>query len=277
MKENTLFVSIIVPARNVAAYLPVAIQSVLDQTHSHWELIIIENNCTDNTGEIIQRYTDPRIVHIQTEQTGLSHARNLGLDRARGEFICFLDADDRLPPNSLKDRLDLFLRDDQLQFADGEVVIYDHYLTRILRTWTPHFQGVPDKEMLLLSPRCFAGITWMIRRTAIGDHRFDTTWTHLEDRVFFLSIASQGKYDYCKNAVYHIRRRPGSLMTQHGALEKAFVRFMQMAARSEHYDSATAHAEQRKFHRIFFRTYLKHLRPYKALKHYLQFLFTYIR
>lgn len=275
MKEKDALVSIIVPARNVAGYLPASIQSVLNQSHSNWELIIIENDCSDNTAEVIKRYTDPRIIHLQTYETGLSNARNIGLERATGHYVCFLDADDRLPEHSLRDRIALFEQDSDVCFVDGKVVVYDHYMRNVLLDWTPAFRGTPDRQMRRIRPGCFAGITWMIKRDVIGSSRFDNSWTHLEDRVFFLNIADKGKYNFTPTEVYHIRRRPGSLMTQHSALEKAFIRFMKVAQTPEYFDSDTIRAEKRIFHRIFFRTYAKQFRLVSAIRHYILMFLTY--
>ncbi len=88
------FFSIILPTYNRAHFLPTAIESVLNQTFGDWELLIIDDGSTDNTREIVKRYTDKRIRYIYQENAERSAARNNGIQHAKGEWICFLDSDD---------------------------------------------------------------------------------------------------------------------------------------------------------------------------------------
>jgi glycosyltransferase involved in cell wall biosynthesis len=101
---NIPLVSIIVPCYNQAQYLDEALQSVLDQTYSNWECIIVNDGSPDNTAIIASVWTarDPRFKYICKENSGLSSARNAGIEVAKGEFILPLDADDRIGSNYLK-------------------------------------------------------------------------------------------------------------------------------------------------------------------------------
>lgn len=258
-------VTIIMAARNVEEYIVMAVDSVLAQTYDLWELIIIENDSDDGTSSLIQQYVDPRIKHISIHLPGLSNARNMGLDNANGEFICFLDADDRLPIDSLSDRLKYFAEHPEVSFVDGVVHTYSYNFSKRIRLWEPDFHGIPDREMALLVPRCFCGITWMIRKVAIGKTRFDTSWSHLEDRLFFLAIAEFGQYSYINNPVYDIRKRPGSLMTKHRKLEQGYTRFLMHVHEKKLLDPSSEYAEKKAFHLMFFRTYLKHFRFRQAM------------
>lgn len=91
-------VSIIMPAHNAEEYLEEAVSSVQMQSFAEWELLIVENNSTDNTFEIASRLAeiDSRIKLVQVHSNGVSAARNVGLTKAIGSYICFLDADDFL-------------------------------------------------------------------------------------------------------------------------------------------------------------------------------------
>lgn len=97
-------VSIIIPIYNVSAYLSACLDSVLAQTYSHWEAILINDGSTDNSAEIAQSYVskDTRFRLYTQENKGLSAARNHGLDKAMGEYIYFLDSDDMLLPDFLE-------------------------------------------------------------------------------------------------------------------------------------------------------------------------------
>ena len=94
-------ISVIIPVYNVAAFLERCLDSVLAQEAIR-EILLVDDGSTDGSGGICDRYaqTDPRITVIHKENGGLSSARNAGLDRARGEYVAFLDSDDYLEPGT---------------------------------------------------------------------------------------------------------------------------------------------------------------------------------
>lgn len=97
-------ISIIIPCYNQAQYLNEALQSIFDQTYSNWECIIINDGSTDNTEKLTQEWVakDIRFKSFSQSNSGLSSARNLGLDNSEGDFIQFLDADDYLDSKKLE-------------------------------------------------------------------------------------------------------------------------------------------------------------------------------
>lgn len=94
-------ISVIIPVFNAAPYLDRCIQSVLEQTYSNFELILINDGSQDNSLEICQKYKnlDSRVICISKCNEGAGVARNVGLQKARGEFIGFVDSDDYIAPN----------------------------------------------------------------------------------------------------------------------------------------------------------------------------------
>lgn len=108
-------ISIIMPTHNRAGLLPRAINSVMAQTFTNWELIVVADNCTDNTGEVFAKFlSDGRVSYLKVhENVGGAEARNIGLRVAKGEFIAFLDDDDEWLPQKLERQVQLFkIRDD---------------------------------------------------------------------------------------------------------------------------------------------------------------------
>ena len=101
-------ISIIVPCYNQAQFLDEALQSVLYQTYSDWECIIVNDGSPDRTAEVAQKWVekDSRFVYIYKENGGVSSARNLGIEKAKGVYLQFLDADDFL----VKEKLALSLQ-----------------------------------------------------------------------------------------------------------------------------------------------------------------------
>ena len=100
-----VLISIVVPVYNVETYLKDCIDHVLMQDYLHWELILVDDGSTDNSGRICDAYSlkDNRISTFHKTNGGLSSARNFGLDKARGKYVIFLDSDDYwLTPDSLR-------------------------------------------------------------------------------------------------------------------------------------------------------------------------------
>lgn len=104
MTNNTPRISIVIPAFNVEKYISECLDSVIEQPMDEIEIICINDGSTDNTENIIKEYqeTDHRIILISQQNNGLSFSRNIGKDAAKGKYILFLDADDKLAYNALE-------------------------------------------------------------------------------------------------------------------------------------------------------------------------------
>lgn len=125
-------ISIIVPVYNTEKYLDRCIQSVLAQTYTNWELLLIDDGSTDSSGAICDKYAaqDSRIKVFHKANGGVSSARNLGLDNAKGEWITFVDADDWIKPNFLSNlasligtEIDLVISYAERHYIDGAIQI----------------------------------------------------------------------------------------------------------------------------------------------------------
>ena len=100
--KYTLF-SIIIPTYNRANEISRCLSSVVNQTYRHWEAIVVDNFSDDNTEEIVNNFKDERIRYYKNHNYGIiSVSRNYALDRANGDWICFLDSDDSWKPNKLE-------------------------------------------------------------------------------------------------------------------------------------------------------------------------------
>lgn len=98
-------ISIILPCYNVEKYIAKSIQSVLDQTFTDFELLVIIDGSPDNSKAIAETFNDNRIIIYEKPNGGLSDARNFGLERAEGEFVYFMDSDDWIEPDLLADNI----------------------------------------------------------------------------------------------------------------------------------------------------------------------------
>lgn len=202
---NGPLISIILPAHNAGPYLRECVDSVLAQSWINWELLLVDNGSTDGTATIATSFTDPRIKVLSEPVQGVSIARNKGLAAMSGELFCFLDADDRLPKDSLRLRHDLFLRYPDARFADGAMRAFDNGTGRTVWIRSPWYDGMPFDALMALDGSCFAGNTWMVRRIPGYTYRLPEHMGHSEDCAFYLGIARQGRYVSTAREVLHYR------------------------------------------------------------------------
>jgi glycosyltransferase involved in cell wall biosynthesis len=114
MKINNPLVSVIIPAYNVEYCIGQAINSVLDQTYKNLELIIVDDGSTDNTCQVIKKSLSTvkiEFTFISTDNKGSCAAKNLALEKAKGEFVAFLDADDLWEPEKLEHQVKYITKD----------------------------------------------------------------------------------------------------------------------------------------------------------------------
>ncbi|MAG38716.1 glycosyl transferase family 2 [Candidatus Woesearchaeota archaeon] len=221
MQLNPL-VSIIMPTYNSEKFIFEAINSILNQTYTNFELLIINDGSNDHTMEIIHEVPDDKIQYFEQDNKGVSKARNLGLSNMRGEFFCFMDADDVMPSNSIMSRLQIFQKQPNISFVDGKVVYMNEEMLPIGKSYIPSFKGYPYNELLQVSNSCCFGNTWMIKREMNIEYKFNEELTHCEDLCFYLSISEGRKYDFTINEVLHYRIIKNSAMSDFSGLENGY-------------------------------------------------------
>lgn len=115
-------VSIITSTYNNGQYISQAINSVLNQTYTDWEMLIVDDGSTDGTIDVAKKFKDSRIHNFILEHSGIpSISRNVGIKHSTGEYIAFLDADDLWPPQKLERQV-AFLRS-KLYFFEKEYCV----------------------------------------------------------------------------------------------------------------------------------------------------------
>lgn len=125
---NSPTISIITPVYQAEADLPACLDSILAQTFTDFELLLIDDESTDRSGEICDEYAarDPRVRVIHQQNGGVSKARNQGLRLARGQWITFIDADDTISPNYLaaikETDADMIILEAAEAYSDGRII-----------------------------------------------------------------------------------------------------------------------------------------------------------
>lgn len=138
-EKNKKLVSVIVPIYNVADYLKECIDSIVKQTYTNIEIILVDDGSTDNSLNICKSYADGRICVYSKENGGQSSARNYGLDVAQGDYIVFVDSDDYIEENYVERLVLAISSDPSVDIAQcgyrkfGKVnQVYTHTATIIL-------------------------------------------------------------------------------------------------------------------------------------------------
>jgi glycosyltransferase involved in cell wall biosynthesis len=199
-----LHIAVIIPAFNVAGFLPTAVQSVLEQTHSDWSLVIVDDGSTDATGAVGARFQDKRIRLIRQSNFGVSAARNEGIAAALAgraglsliggspDALMFLDGDDWLAPIALS------LLAETLDNAPWAAAAAGRY-ARVDSNAVARLSPAPAQGCLLerlLTRNLFAnGGHLLIRREAIeaaGEFRSDLVYG--EDWEYWTRLAAQGEF-----------------------------------------------------------------------------------
>ncbi len=136
-------VSIIMPAHNAEDYIAEAIESVLVQTYRNWELIIVDDDSSDDTAEVIRSYRDRRIRYVQVARVGSpAGVRNIGLDLCEGTLITFLDADDVYFPDSIEKQAAVLINNRRLTAVYG----FADYMDEAGNPVTPAIQLIEGED-----------------------------------------------------------------------------------------------------------------------------------
>lgn len=216
MDKNRL--SIIIPVYNAEDYLDRCLHSILEQEFSSYEVILVDDGSSDASPLICDRYssTDPRFRTVHKPNGGVSSARNMGLELAKGEYIMFLDSDDTLLPLGL---------DDIMGAVTGEDMVVAGYATFIdnvpIKTVKPKktktYKGADYPEFFQQNVRrnCeMLDAPWakLFKRKVIGNIRFCEELSYAEDKLFVFEVMARCSSILAfSEAIYGYYMRPGSL------------------------------------------------------------------
>lgn len=188
MSTETPLVSIITPCHNSSKTLSETIQSVLNQTYTNWELILIDDQSRDNTFEIMQQHCDQdqRIKLIKNSHNlGVANTRNAGIDISRGELIAFLDSDDLWEPQKLQLQIDEYKK-------GANFIISDYSIINEHGNFLKEYRCPPNTSLKELLKGSFIGcLTVMVSRDILSTLRFKKIFH--EDYLLWLLVLQQEK------------------------------------------------------------------------------------
>jgi len=203
-------VTCVIPSFNYARYLRIAVDSALAQTHRPMEVIVVDDGSTDESGDILQSYGD-RIRAFRQENRGVSVARNRGISEARGDFVGFLDADDRWHPAKIERQLALM--------ADPEVglvhcwvreVDVDGNAVREVRGGTAGW--LLERHALIESTVLGGGSGALVRRACFDElGAFDPVLSTSADWDMWRRIMTKYKVDLVREPLIDYRSHPSAM------------------------------------------------------------------
>ncbi|MFH1175866.1 MAG: glycosyltransferase [Acidobacteriota bacterium] len=203
-------VSVIIPVFNLEAFLREAVDSVLAQSFTDFELLLVDDGSTDGSRELIavyrQRYPG-RVQALLQAHRGAAAARNAGIAVARGEWIAFLDGDDAWRPAKLEAQLRLAAADPRCNFVASAVEIHGQG-----RPWLPPPEVAPDLKVELLRRGCFITLSSvLLRHELLAQVRFDESLEGAQDFELFLRIADDAHLAVAPAPLVLYRLREGAI------------------------------------------------------------------
>lgn len=208
-------ISVIVPVYNGEKYLDRCISSIVNQTYKHLEIIIVDDGSIDNSGDICEKWKekDERIVVIHTSNGGVSRARNIALDLARGEYIAFVDADDWIDVDMYdsmimamqKTNADICAGGHVLSISDKTVMVYENNAAKLLNR--------DEAIIAMYAGKIRRPLGWelwdkLFRRVLFDNLRFQCNRKVAEDKLLLWQIMKRvnNVYQIPLNKYYYFMR-----------------------------------------------------------------------
>jgi glycosyltransferase involved in cell wall biosynthesis len=231
-------VSVLMPAHNAAAFVEASVRSVLSQTLTDLELIVVDDGSTDDTPKVLAEIDDPRLVVLRLDPNqGVVVARNAAIERARGRYIALLDADDLAEPERLQRQIDLLSRGDA-QVCGTDHIVW-HMASGRRKRGKQHHRDEDLRALLTVySPLCNSSVTAVAQ--AFKDHRYDEQFRYAEDYELWIRMAESGlRFTACGPPLVAYRVHAHQMSVANEAkLQAAFERARERYVRSLGLDAA---------------------------------------
>lgn len=195
-------VSVIVPVYNAEKYLSQCIESILGQTKSNLELILVDDGSTDDSKGIIRGFaeTHDNVVAVENSKKGVINARITGIKKARGSYIGWVDSDDFIDPSMFQKLYDLMIEND----ADLSYCDYDFYPQEVKEKgkWFKEYKGVKDWYLLERSTQCW---NKLMSKKFIDDIQLIHLYEEVDEYANIALFLKTDKIVFTKEQLYHYR------------------------------------------------------------------------
>lgn len=210
-------VSIIIPIYNVEKYLVQCIESAIKQTYEDLEILLVDDGSTDNCSQICKKYAkiDQRIIYISKKNGGLSDARNVGIERAKGEYLFFLDADDYVHPKLLECLLDGMKKSGaDISIVNYQCVIEDIAPRDIKEVQFEKITGREGCRRIFTSQSVMMTVAWgkLYRRELFNHIRYPKGKIHEDEFVTYRLLYHSDIIAVTNEKMVYYRQRKDSIM-----------------------------------------------------------------
>ena len=190
---NDPALSIIMTAYNAEKFIGHSIQSILNQTHQDFELIIINDGSNDNTKKVIETFNDPRINYFENKKnSGIVFSRNRGLELAKGNFIAMLDSDDLAYPEKFEKQIAFLEQNKDFGMLGSWAMFIDEEGNRLPGNWK--LKAPPEMiPAIMLFKNYFLQSAVLYRKSCISQFSFREGFDILEDYLIWLEIIKKYK------------------------------------------------------------------------------------
>jgi glycosyltransferase involved in cell wall biosynthesis len=215
-------VTVLMPVYNTERFLRYSIESVLNQTFTDFEFLIINDGSTDHSEEIIREYQDKRIVYIHKANEGVSRTLNYGIKLARGKYIRRHDSDDLSEPDMLALQMDFLKEHPDISFVSTQCAFMSPNGKIAYRYRQPKQSLFEDKPYVLASPDQFNPYSPIEHGSVLGPTRifremggYRTEFLTSEDNDLWLRIIEKYKFAILNRCLYYHRMNEGSATVMH--------------------------------------------------------------
>lgn len=226
--QESLEVSVIVPAYNIAEYLSTCLDSILAQDFESFEIIIVDDGSTDQTSEIANEYEKKfdKISVIHQKNAGLSAARNAGVKKAKGNYLAFIDGDDLIAKSFLS-ALYNAIKSTSSELAVCELIEFS--------TQTPDEKAI-SKPVAKKREEAVAGLlvgqenrdiivcNKLFKKELFKNIKFPVGELHEDNLTTYKLFAETNSVAYIKDRLYYYRKRPGSIMAEQDLLARLKIK-----------------------------------------------------
>lgn len=238
----SLKISIVTPVYNTAQHLCKTIDSIIAQKYKNWELILVDDGSTDESGCICDEYAakDDRIRVYHQNNSGVSAARNLALSKITGNYVTFIDSDDWIEPTYLSNFA-------EFTYSDNQIVYQGYYMDYVGKVAKESTMEIPKEGQILhlgaIWGKAFA--TPIIKKQGI---RFDERLSLHEDHVFYYECLKYSrKYYFSSHAGYHYMHYGELSLSRKLQSSKSYFLASKLLIDYYQYDNTTTDVEYKRF------------------------------
>ncbi|MEC7462579.1 MAG: glycosyltransferase [Candidatus Thermoplasmatota archaeon] len=213
-----LFVSVVVITKNRANLLRDCIRSILNQSYTNFELLVIDDGSKDNTSHVVNSFNDGRIRYIKKDSTGIPKSRNLGVKEAKGEYIVIMDDDDLMLPNRIQEQINCL--------TEGSSGSYGGWIDQDSNLEHDYFPGGEHGfSQILFGSKIMLHPASMIKRDVLLEFPYDENYSFGTDYVMNLEISKAGhKLDHTGSYILLRRFHGGNVTITNSGEQKSTAR-----------------------------------------------------